>query len=111
MLQRFQQGSIDVFQLGERLTLDECEAVRTELLAALPVRIPYIVLDLRKLRLIDSAGLELLCDIQSLCSQRGGSVRLAACSPLIADVLRITGLDLQFSQHHDAVAAAGAFAL
>ena len=110
-MQRYKQGGVEVLQLSERLTVTECEILRTSLLQGLPDRVPQVVVDLRKLRLIDSAGLELLCELQAWCLKRGGSVRLAAACPLIREVFHLTGLDREFSQDTDAIAAAGAFAL
>lgn len=111
MLQRYQQGGTEVLQVSERMTIEECDTVRPLMLEGLPERMPQVVVDLRKLRLIDSAGLELLCDVQACCLKRGGSVRLAAAYPLIAEVFKLTGLDQEFAIHSDVIAAVGAFAL
>ncbi len=109
-MQSYQQGCVDVYPLDERLTLDEVDAFRPLLAGALAQRLPQVVIDLRRVRLIDSAGLELLCEIQSACIRRGGAMRLAAPSALLLDVLRVTGLDEEFDLHQDVVTAAGAFA-
>jgi anti-anti-sigma factor len=108
---RFQQGCVDVVQLDERLTLDEVDSVRALLLDAVQGKLPQVVVDLRRVRLVDSAALELLCDIGAACRQRGGVMRLAGAGPLVRDVLRITGLDRRFPMHDDFASAAGAFAL
>ncbi|MBX3422472.1 MAG: STAS domain-containing protein [Pirellulaceae bacterium] len=111
MAQRYQQGSVEVIQLDDRLTTDEVSSVSGLLEAALRHRLPQVVVDLRRLRLVDSFGLQLLYDTHSQCMQRGGAVHLAAPSAMIRDVLRVTGLDQEFSIHRDVVAAAGVFAL
>lgn len=111
MAQCYQQGCVEVIQLDERLTLDEVDAVRPWLSAALQERLPQVVVDLRRVRLIDSAGLELLSETHAHCQRRGGALRLAGASVLLRDVLRVTGLDQDFTLHADVVAAAGAFAL
>lgn len=111
MATRFQQGCVDVVQLDERFTLDEVESARELLFAAIQGKLPQLVVDLRRLRIVDSAGLELLCDVAAACRQRGGAMRLAAAGPLVRDVLRITGLERRFPMHDDFTSAAGAFAL
>lgn len=111
MVQRYNQGCVDVIQLDEQLTIDDMGASQVEFAAVLKERIPQVVVDLRRLRLIDSAGLELLCNSQAICLRRGGAIRLASAGPLLRDVLRVTGLDQEFSMHTDVAAAAGAFSL
>ncbi len=111
MLQRYKQGGIEVLQVSERLTIEECDTVRPLIFEGLPERMPQVVVDLRKLRLIDSAGLELLCEVQTSCLKRGGSVHLAAAYPLISEVFKLTGLDQEFALHADVIAAVGAFAI
>lgn len=111
MAQRYLQGCIEVVQLDERLTVDEVPTVDTLLKSAIGSRLPQLILDLRKVRLIDSAGLELLLETHQHCSNRGGSLHLAAPSPHLREVLRITGLDAEMLLHRDVVGAAGAFAL
>lgn len=111
MIQRYQQGCIEVVQLDERLTVAEIDDVDTVLTAAIGERLPQVVVDLRRVRLIDSAGLEMLCDAQEKCQSRGGSIRIAAVNVVLRDVLRITELDQAISVHPDVITAAGAFAL
>lgn len=110
MARCFQQGCVDVIQLDERLTLDEADEVSALLNAAQRERLPQVVVDLRRLRLLDSAGLELLSEARSNCMRRGGALRLAGASALVRDVLRVTGLEHQFAIDVDVVSAAGAFA-
>lgn len=107
----YKQGCIDVIQLDEKLTVQELPQVRALLDSAIHERLPQIVADLRRVRVVDSAGLELLFDAQQTCLRRGGTIRLASAGVLMQEVLRITGLNQEFSQYPDVVAAAGAFAL
>ena len=111
MIQRYKQGCVEVIQLEERMTLDEMEVAQVEFAAVLQERMPQVVVDLRRVRLIDSAGLELLLNSQTDCLRRGGAIRLASAGPLLRDVLRVTGLDQEFSLHIDVASTAGAFAL
>lgn len=107
---KYQLGSIEVVQLDERLTLDEVDLVRPLLHQSIQNRLPQVIVDVRRLLLIDSAGLELLIDSAGQCARRGGRLRLSGASALLQDVLRITGLDQQLELDSDVVSAAGAFA-
>ena len=106
-----QQGCVDVIQLDERLTVDEAESVRVLVDTAMRNKLPQIVVDMRRLRLLDSAGLELLCESRESCVRRGGMLRLAGASSLVVDIFRITGLGGEFPSHDTIASAAGAFAL
>ncbi len=111
MPQRYQQGCVDVIQLDEKMTVGEVEPIRELLNSAISERLPQVVADLRRVRVIDSAGLELLFDAQQECLARGGSIRLASTGVVVQEVLRITGLEQEFTIHPDVVSAAGAFAI
>ncbi len=111
MAQSYKQGSVDVIQLEERLTIEGLQSATGMFELILKERMPQVVVDLRRVKLIDIAGLELLCDSQQRCLRQGGAIRLAAAGPLLRDVLRVTGLDQEFSMHADVSSAAGAFAL
>lgn len=110
MPRKYQQGCIDVIALDERLTSENVEEVRAALVQTLGAGLPQVVVDLRAVRFIDSAGLECLCDFHSACRQRGGDLRLATPGRLVGDVLQVTGLDQQFGISSDVIAAAGEFA-
>lgn len=110
MAQRYLQGCVEVLQLDERLTIEEVPAVNTLLDSMLGNRLPQIIVDLRKVRLIDSAGLELLHRVHHQCMSRGGAAPMASPTPNVREVLRITGLDTEMPLYRDVVSAAGAFA-
>lgn len=111
MAQRYLQGCVEVVQLDERLTVEEVSAVNSLLASVLGNRLPQVIFDLRKVRLIDSAGLELLHRVHLHCMSRGGAVQVASPTPNVREILRITGLDTKLSLHRDVLSAAGAFAL
>lgn len=71
---------------------------------------PRAVLDLGRVGLFDSAGLEWLLNTQERFVQRGGAMKLAAPGPLCRDILLVTGIDRHFEIFADAVAAVGSFA-
>lgn len=107
---RYQQGCVEVIQLDERLTIDETELVQPLMTQATRHRLPQLIVDCRRLLLIDSAGLGLLLDVANQCQAKGGQLRVAGASALIMDVMRITGLDQFLPLDRDVVAAAGAYA-
>lgn len=111
MASSYQQGCVEVIPLDDRLTMEEVEDVRQVVQHAMRHHLPQLVMDLRRVRLIDSAGLELLCEVHASCLLRGGMLRLAAASPLVCEILRITGLADELSLFPDVVSAAGVFAL
>ena len=111
MAQRYLQGCVEVVQLDERLTIEEVSTVNSLLTSVLGNRLPQIIFDMRRVRLIDSAGLELLQRVHHHCMSRGGAVQIASPTQNVREVLRITGLDAELSLHRDVLSAAGAFAL
>lgn len=111
MAASYRQGCVEVIPLDARLAVEEVDEIRRVVERVIYQHLPQLVIDLRRVRLIDSAGLELLCETHEACVRRGGMLRLAAPSPLVRDVLRITGLDQELSLFPDVVSAAGVFAL
>lgn len=110
MAQHYKQGCIDVIQLDERLTGDDVAAIHPTLETLVQDRLPQIVADVRRVRLIDSKGLEFLVEHQQACLARGGTLRLAGPGLILREVFRITGLDKQLPIHADVISAVGAFA-
>ena len=70
---------------------------------------PYIVLDLEKVPLIDSAGLELLLDAKEDFERLGGTLKLAASNPLCDEILSVTGVGRSFEIFPEATSAVGSF--
>ncbi len=110
MFTRTKQGAVDVISGADPLNLDHVEDVRAVIEECLSSGQPRIVLDLREVPLLDSAGLEFLLEFRDRCSERGGQLQLAAVNPLCRDILEVTGLNSEFELFSDALAAAGSFA-
>jgi anti-anti-sigma factor len=70
---------------------------------------PKVVIDLERVPLLDSAGLEWLVDTAEKCFQRGGQVQLAAPTALCGDILRITGVGEQVEVFDDVTSAVRSF--
>ena len=50
---------------------------------------PLAVFDMQRVGLVDSAGLELLFDVQDGFSRRGGDLKIAAANGLCRDILKV----------------------
>ena len=110
MFEKLRQGAVDIVSGDDPLTADNIDSARRILTESTQSGQPRIVLDLRKIPLIDSAGLELLIELQDECIRRGGRMQLCGANPLCRDILRITNVSQHFEQFDDAVSAAGSFA-
>ncbi|QDU40136.1 STAS domain protein [Maioricimonas rarisocia] len=111
MFTRSRQGAVDVITGDAPLNVDSCNDVLHQIEACLSHGQPRLVIDLRDIPFIDSAGLELLLDVQDRCVQAGGTCKLAAPNPLCTDILYATAVGLEFETYPDAISAAGSFAL
>ncbi len=70
---------------------------------------PHVVLDLGQVPLIDSAGLEMLLDVQEEFQRRGGAMKLAAGQGLCREILGVTGVGAQFELYSEVTSAVGSF--
>ena len=109
MFERVTQGAVDVIQGDAPLNAERAEEVALLLKRCLASGRPYVVLDLDKVPLIDSVGLELLLDFQERLQQLGGALKLAAVNPLCSDILEATGIRGSFEVFPEALFAVGSF--
>ncbi|MBN2477599.1 MAG: STAS domain-containing protein [Pirellulales bacterium] len=109
MFERVTQGAVDVIQGDLPLNVDHVEELGELLHECLNHGQPYVVLDLEKVPLIDSAGLELLLDFKEESRQLGGALKLAAPSALCEEILAITGVGGQFEIFSETLSAVGSF--
>lgn len=110
MFEAARQGAVNVVTGDQPLNVDNVDAARTAIDSCLTSRQPKIVLDLGRILLLDSAGLELLTATRQTCQRRGGQLQLANPNPLTRDILRMTGLDGQFEIFDTVLSAVGSFA-
>jgi anti-sigma B factor antagonist len=103
------QGAVDVVKPGCPLNDDAVSRLQETLAGLAFAGQPMVVLDMSQVPLVDSAGLEALLDARDLLRESGGTLKLAAVSPLCADVLRIAGISQLFETYHDAKAAVRSF--
>jgi anti-sigma B factor antagonist len=97
-----------VKRLPERVTLNQAYELRREIMPLLDGDRPSLVLDLSDVRQLDSAGIELLLRCIEEALKRNGDVKLAAPSPNIVVLLKLTRVDRLFEIYErttDAVAS------
>ncbi|SRR5579872_1188956 len=82
-----------VVNLPGRVTAKEVRMLMRDLKAELAVDQPCVVLDLRDVKEMDSAGLDLLLRCVAETIRRDGTIRLRGISPEAATVLELTGMD------------------
>lgn len=92
----YQHGRGTVIAPREAVVNGECDALQRSILDALANGSSHIVLDLSEVPFIDSAGLELLCEARTTCSDGGAQLKLASVGEVCREILRITDLDAQF---------------
>ena len=110
MFERSRTGAVDVLRGQDPINLPNVRHLAEQLDSCLSSGQPHVVLDLEKVPLIDSAGLELLLDFQDRCAERSGVMKLSAPTPLCREILVVTGVATRFDIYQDSLAAIGSFA-
>ena len=109
MFQAARQGVVQVFSGDEPLNEANVSAL-ADLIRRTPLSPqPMAVLDLQRIPLLDSAGLELLLDVHEDLTRRGGRLTLAAANELCRDILRATGMADLIESYADVRTAVGSF--
>ena len=103
------QGAVHVVHGDAPLNIDSVEEMDKLLGECLGKGLPRIVIDLKRIPLIDSAGLNLLLDFKDRCQRSGGDVKLAAPNRLCEDILFMTGLDQSIEVFEEMLRAVGSF--
>jgi len=104
------QGAVNLIRGDLPLTADHVQQVGRLLQQCVNKGQPYAVLDMSKVPLVDSAGLELLLDFRDEFQQLGGMLKLAAPNPLCREILSITGVADSFEVFPEVLSAVGSFA-
>ena len=87
----------------EPLTADHVDDAAAAFERCLADGPPMAVLDMTRIPLLDSAGLELLLNAHEAFDQRGGALKIAAANPLCRDVLSVTGVADELEMHLEVV--------
>jgi anti-anti-sigma factor len=109
MFARNRQGAVDVISGNDALNADSVPSVLQLLLDCGAHGQPHAVLDLAHVPLVDSAGLEMLLDVQGDFQRRGGTLKLAVGSGLCREILSVTGVGSHFEVFSEATSAVGSF--
>lgn len=109
MFERNRQGAVEVVRGDDPLNVDFVPRVLQLLEECRAHGQPRAVLDLENVPLIDSAGLEMLLDVQEDFYRRGGALKLAVRNPLCREILSVTGVAGHFEMFSDANSAVGSF--
>ena len=110
MFEHTRIGAVDIIRGNDPINLPNVRDLSTLLDECLTARQPRVVVDLERVQLIDSAGLELLLDYQDRCAERGGVMKLAAPTPLCREILFMTDVIARFEVLQDTLSAVGSFA-
>jgi anti-anti-sigma factor len=102
MFQSESQGAVEVITPHVPLNHEHVQELTDTIFESSFVGQPMVVLDMSRVPLLDSAGLETLLEVQQQLRESAGSLKLSALTPLCADALRATGLDERFEIYHDA---------
>ena len=89
-------GDVTILNLKGRLVLEECVTLRDAVDALVQQGRPKLVLDLRDVIYIDSAGLGMLVAKYMSVRRRGGDMKVVHATPRSLHVLEITHLDKVF---------------
>ena len=102
----YQVGRATVVVPREAIVQAEVDDLRHALEQAATPGSGWVVVDLSEVPFIDSAGLELLCNVQQLCIDNRGRLKLAVASDICSEILRLTDLDGRFEAYDSVEEAA-----
>jgi anti-anti-sigma factor len=109
MFQQKCQGAVDVISGGDRIAGEQVAELSAAFDKLLERGQPLVVLDLQGVAVIDSAGLELLLEVQEKCQRMGGALKLAGMGALCREVLKATGVGARFEMFRDSGGAVRSF--
>lgn len=110
MFRREKQGAVEVIRGHAPFNDDVLSEFADVVETCLSTGNGRIVVDLNRVSLISSAGLEALVDLQTRCLRRGGAMKVSAANHLCSEVLRVTGVEERIELFPDAISAVGSFA-
>ncbi len=90
-------GSGAVVSLGGSMYVEDSATVREQLIELLEEGIINLTFDLSALSYIDSSGLGVLISIHKRCLQKGGRMVITGLRGMVAELFKLTRLDLVFN--------------
>jgi anti-anti-sigma factor len=109
MFERITEGAVDIIRGDDPINAENVDRLAGLLQEAAGRGKPCVVLDIEKVPLLDSAGLELLLDYNERFQQLGGALKISGPNPLCEDILSITGVSACFEVFQESVSALGSF--
>lgn len=82
---------IETISVSRNLNIYEAQSLKDDLLN-LPQKAHVVELDLSQVIEIDTAGLQLLLLVRRESSKQGKTLRIAACSPAVQELIELCGL-------------------
>ena len=95
--------------LPENLSVEQGRIFLLEVEPSLKADRPRLVLDCSKVRLLDSAGIQVLLHCLEEAMKRNGDIKLAAVPPAAADILELTKVDSLFEAFDNPADAVNSF--
>src|SRR4051794_39667888 len=96
------QGAVVVVKPEGAIALPESDALRAHLMQMLNSSMGRIVIDMSEVPFVDSSGLEVLLDVTDGMGESGQTLKLAATTKTVREVLELTDLAPIF-EHYDEV--------
>ena len=109
MIEESMQGAITVIGSDEPLTVENVADAAAALQRCFGDGPPMAVLNMARITLLDSVGLELLLNAHDSFAERGGAFKLAAANPLCEDVLSVTGVGDELELYDEVTLAVRSF--
>lgn len=110
MFERTTEGAVDLIRGDDPINVEYVDKLRALLQESAGRGQPFVVLDLEKIPLVDSAGLELLLEYHEKFQRLGGAMKLSGANTLCEDILTITGVGACFEMFTEPLSALGSFA-
>jgi anti-sigma B factor antagonist len=89
-------GNEGKVRISGSMYVEDSSHAREKLIALLEEGVANLTLDLSGLEYIDSSGLGMLISIHKRCMQKGGRVKITELRGVVADLFKLTRLDLVF---------------
>jgi anti-anti-sigma factor len=109
MFERLTQGAVDLIRGDQPINAEHIEELATLLRESAAQGQPFVVVDMERIPLLDSAGLELLLDYRDRFQKVGGALKLSGPNPLCEDILSVTGVGPSFEIFRESLSAVGSF--
>ena len=109
MFRLSKNGAVNVVHIAGSINTENSDELTAFVCDSFSRGQPMTVLDLREVQIIDSSGLESLCDLVAEHSRRGGQLKVATPSSLCRDIFQATGIDSRFEVYDEVLQAVGSF--